>query len=247
MILSVENINKEFGGLRALTDISFEVRKGEIASLIGPNGAGKTTLFNIITGFLSPDQGKIGFNGSEITDWKPYERTKLGICRTFQKIKLFGGLTVIDNLQIARHCKSGIDFFGSMKKQKSVRQKTADLLAFMNMHHLADEVVKNLSHGHQKKLQVLLALASEPTLLLLDEPLGGLSSEEVNQMTNLILNLRDQGRTIFIIEHDMRTVMKISEHIIVLNFGKKIAEGKPEEIKENRDVVEAYLGQEDLT
>ncbi|MEM3550162.1 MAG: ABC transporter ATP-binding protein [Candidatus Bathyarchaeia archaeon] len=233
-VLTVKGLTKSFGGLVAVKNVDLSVGEGEILGLIGPNGAGKTTLFNLITGFIKPDAGSIVFKGKDITRAPPHLVVRQGIARTFQLVNPFGNLSVIDNVSIPLYGKRGI----------RSTDKAAEIIALMKLDHRKNELAKNLPHGELKKLEIARALATEPSLLLLDEPFAGLSFEEVSELMELVKKLNDEGLTIVIVEHVMRVIMKLSHRVVVICDGEKIAEGKPLEITEDRRVIEAYLGGE---
>jgi branched-chain amino acid transport system ATP-binding protein len=233
-ILTVKGLTKSFGGLVAVRNVSFSVGKGEILGLIGPNGAGKTTALNLITGFLKPDAGSIIFKGEDVTGSPPHVLVKKGMARTFQLIKPFSNMSVIDNVAVALYGKRGI----------RSAEKAVEYLELTGLVHRKDEVAKNLPHGELKKLEIARALATEPELLLLDEPFAGLSLEEASELMEFLKKLNERGLTMIVIEHVMRVIMRVSHRVAVLCDGEKIAEGKPSEIAKDRRVVEAYLGGE---
>jgi branched-chain amino acid transport system ATP-binding protein len=248
-ILSVQGLSRFFGGLAAVSDLDFEVQTGEILSLIGPNGAGKTTVFNLITGTLLPSRGKVRFGAKEITGSKPHETAGYGIARTFQTTTLFPEESVLDNLMIGYRCRTRMGLWDALfqterfrRDERKSREKAEEVLGFIGLADRAAEIAKNIPQESQKRLAVGLALATEPELLLLDEPMGGLTEEENVGMMNLIEKIRDQGISILLIEHKMKVVMKISDRIVVLNYGRKIAEGPPDGVSRNAEVIEAYLG-----
>ncbi|MBL8118698.1 MAG: ABC transporter ATP-binding protein [Anaerolineae bacterium] len=250
--LHVDHISLSFGGIRALNDIDFSVRKGEILAVIGPNGAGKTSLINSINGFYTPQQGKIWFEGQDITRTPPYKRAQRGISRTFQNIALYTNMTALDNLMAARHIHmkanmlTGALFWGSARREEiEHRRHVEEIIDFLEMEAIRKTIVGNLSYGLRKRVELGRALALEPTLLLLDEPMAGMNVEEKEDMARFILDIHERkGMTIMLIEHDMGLVMDISNRVVALDFGRKIAEGTPDEIKQNEAVIKAYLGQE---
>ncbi len=250
-ILRADKVTIRFGGLVANRDVDFEVPRGRIVSLIGPNGAGKTTFFNQLTGLLTPTSGNITFEGESIVGLTPHEIVERGIGRTFQNIRLFGAMTVLANVMVGRHVRMNAPWWGSLLKLPGVRveetqtrQRARELLELVGLRRRVEEQwAKNLPYGDQRRLEIARALASDPKLLLLDEPTAGMNPGETAQMTRLIGRLRDElNLSILLIEHDMKVVMGVSEHITVLDHGEKIAYGTPEEVRSNPTVIEAYLG-----
>lgn len=250
--LHVQNISLSFGGIRALLGVDFQVHQGEILAVIGPNGAGKTSLINSITGFYHPQDGAILFEGRNITQLPPYKRAQIGVSRTFQNIALYTNMTSLDNLMAARHIHmksnmlTGALFVGPAKREEIAhRQVVEEIINFLEMESIRKTIVGNLSYGLRKRVELGRALALEPTLLLLDEPMAGMNVEEKEDMARFILDIHErQNMTIMLIEHDMGLVMDISDRVVALDFGRKIAEGTPDEIKQNPAVIQAYLGQE---
>ena len=240
MILEIADLNKNFGGLRAVDGLTFQVNEGEILGLLGPNGSGKTTLFNLITGVYTADSGNIRFRSQDITNARSYKIALMGVSRTFQSTKVFHTQTVLDNIATAMIARA-------RKRHISVtRQKVAEVLDFTHLDKVKNAIAGDLTHAEQRRLMVAMALVEDPELLLLDEITAGMSGEECNEMIEMAKQIRDRGTTIVLIEHNMRVAMSLSDRVIVLNFGKIIAEGKPEEITKNEIVLEAYLGREEV-
>jgi branched-chain amino acid transport system ATP-binding protein len=251
-MLEVKNLSKAFGGLSAITNLDLAIYDSEILGVIGPNGAGKTTLFNVISGFHTPTRGQVIFDGHDITGLKAHEVAHIGISRTFQASNLFMSLSVLDNVFTCHHMgyrttiwKRFFHTPSALEEEKRLRKSTLGILEFMGLDPLKDEVAAQLTHGQQKTLGICMALATNPKLLLLDEPVTGMNPVEIQDMVNLISRMRSRGITIAIVEHNMQAVMNLCDRIVVLNHGEKIAEGSHEEIIENRDVIEAYLGEDE--
>lgn len=248
-ILKLNNVTKHFGGLTAVSEASFEIEEGTIVGLIGPNGAGKTTLFNLITGNYVPDEGDILFNQQSIKGKKPHQIVEMGVSRTFQSIRLFQNLPAVENVLAGCHCRMKSGIFSGMfrlpsqkKEEAGVLQKAVECLSFVGLLDKAETLASNLSYGNQRLLEIARALASDPRVLILDEPAGGMNNQETEDLLKLIYRIRELGITVLFIEHDMGLVMKACEKIVVIEYGSKIAEGTPEEIKNNPRVIEAYLG-----
>lgn len=249
MLLKVKDVTMRFGGLTAVNSVNLEIKENDICGLIGPNGAGKTTLFNVIAGYYKPNNGTIFIKDKRIDGLHPYQINKNGITRTYQNINLFKKMTVLENIMVGKHpklksglIKSILRTASQKREEKELREKSMEILNIAGIANKADEVSKNLSYGEQRLLEICRGIASEPKLLLLDEPAAGMNSTEKMELVKFIKKIRDFGITVLIVEHDMKVVMGLTDYIYVLNFGKLIAEGKPEEVQANPEVIKAYLG-----
>ncbi|MFZ2225378.1 MAG: ABC transporter ATP-binding protein [Candidatus Deferrimicrobium sp.] len=251
-LLSVRGISKRFGGLQAVNDLSFDIATGSIKALIGPNGAGKTTIFNLISGFLHPDSGEIVFGGAEIQALSSSEVAVLGMVRTFQHIRLFPKMTVLENIRVGRHVHSRAGFLAGMLnlpytwgEERRIRERSFEIMEMLGIVDHAGAEAISLAYGQQRVVEIARALACDPKLLLLDEPAAGLNMRETNEMGRLISRIRGMGVTVLLVEHDMSLVMKISDEVVVVSYGEKIAEDRPLSIQKNREVIRVYLGDDE--
>ena len=254
-LLETTNVVKRFGGLVAVNKMTFSVDEGRIVSIIGPNGAGKTTFFNSLTGIYKPEEGQILFKGQSLIGLRPDQVSARGLSRTFQNIRLFGSMTVIENILVGMHNQLKQNAFDTLfrskkfhAEEKEAEQKASDLMEYVGLKNVGNELARNLPYGGQRRIEIARALAANPTMLLLDEPTAGMNPNETEDAIKLFRRIRDEkGVTILLIEHDMRVVMGISEHISVMDYGEKIAEGSPKDIRKNQRVIEAYLGRDAAT
>ncbi len=250
-LLDAMGLTKRFGGLRAVDGVDFRVTEGEIVGLIGPNGAGKTTIFNLIHGVIPPDTGSMTFRGQNIVGLRPHQLAALGIARTFQQTRLFANLSVLENVMLGRHCRTRAEFVGAIfrgatvnAEESHIHRQAQDLLEFVGLARRQNDLARSLAYGHQRLLEIARALATDPLLLLVDEPTSGLTVSESQEVMMLLSKIRARGVTLFVIEHHMKVIMSLADRIVVLNYGAKIFEGTPQATQRSQEVIAAYLGEE---